>query len=72
MNAEHFQLLRRDAMNLVNLHVRRYCEEQFDNAPPIVQETFWLKAFQLVASPGGAHPQMGRVSYWKKNCRNER
>ncbi|KAF7721977.1 hypothetical protein EC973_003890 [Apophysomyces ossiformis] len=51
--AEEHQVLRRDAMNLVNLHVRRWVEladpESFP-FPPLDNVSLWLRAYKLVSA----------------------
>ncbi|KAI8137423.1 hypothetical protein BJV82DRAFT_635314 [Fennellomyces sp. T-0311] len=39
---------RQDAMNLINLHVRRYLEGHFADFPPLSGQRIWTQAYKLV------------------------
>lgn len=39
---------RQDALNLANLHVRRYLENVFENEPPLLLNSFWSKLYKFV------------------------
>ncbi|KAG0179713.1 hypothetical protein DFQ28_003243, partial [Apophysomyces sp. BC1034] len=46
--AEKYHVMKRDAVNLANLHVRRWVEsENGFNFPPITTRSFWSKAFRV-------------------------
>ncbi|KAI8136444.1 hypothetical protein BJV82DRAFT_676465 [Fennellomyces sp. T-0311] len=72
INAETYQVLRRDAMNLANLHVRLWLEGVYPNAvPPILSETFWHVAFESVAAGGETRVRGGVTGnqIWYLNLR---
>ncbi|KAG2220077.1 hypothetical protein INT45_007321 [Circinella minor] len=52
--AEEYTILRRDAMNLVTLHVLRSVEDPANVTRPVLtDQNFWENAFHLVTTPPG-------------------
>lgn len=68
--AEDFQVLRRDALLLANLHIRRLCELRVDNGnvingdivPDLLTLAFWRHCLELVASPYPGTSRFTRVN----------
>lgn len=68
--AEYFQVLRRDALLLANLHIRRLCELRVDNGnvingdivPDLLTLAFWRHCLELVASPYPGTRRITRVN----------
>jgi hypothetical protein len=55
--AEQYHVIKRDALNLVNLHIRSWLEhgENIANFPPIHLPVFWTNAFRMVTNARTAH-----------------
>ncbi|KAI8144509.1 hypothetical protein BJV82DRAFT_712464 [Fennellomyces sp. T-0311] len=55
--AEINTMRRQDCFHLVNLHIRRFLEGDFDAAPQILNQSWWTRVYKLV----GIHPRAERV-----------
>lgn len=67
-HAEGYQMLRRDTLNLVNLHIHRSLENgtNANNFPPIHLPVFWTNAFALVSLEYRNRPIRVRMHSWTK------